>query len=40
MVVRELELISGILLASDSMTASFKGRVSCSSLKWLQKMMA
>ena len=40
MVVRELELISGMLLLSDSMTASFSGMVWCSSLKWLQKMMA
>ena len=39
-VVRELELISGMLLLRDSMTASFRGMVWCASLKWLQKMMA
>ena len=40
MVVSELELISGILLAVASMTASFSSKLCFSSLKWLQRMMA
>ena len=39
-VVRQLDEISGMLLDSASMTDSFNGRVSCSSRKWLEKMMA
>ena len=40
MVVREEEEISGIALAKAAIQASLAGRVSCSSLKRWQRMMA
>ena len=39
-VVSELALISGIERLSAAMAASRMGSVSCSSLKWLQRMTA